>query len=125
MTSGIARNNTGENGSKGLTLSGMTFIVKINENVVSKLSDHTYFNLTADVSELFIVTYTNNTSGSVYAVGPNGNILDKVGDNGIPDFYATAASYSDPLEVVILSGNWTLIASISGLGNIHFIVAIS
>lgn len=123
-TPGTAPNNSGRGVSEGLSLSGMTIIVNIHKSINGSLSDGVLFHLSAGVNKIFLVIYSNNTTGVVYAIDPHGNIWDKVGDDIGLNFSAGAASYSDPPKVVILSGNWTLYASGSGQGNLHAILAI-
>lgn len=105
------------------TLAGLTIQMDKTVNIKGSFYRNLSFSLPSGVSEIYVILWSNGTSGNVYAIDPNSHqmltIQDDIGNN----YVTRGATFSDPPLLVIVAGNWNLEFSIRGYGNVHYLLA--
>ena len=106
------------------TLEGMKKIIDTTFANNGNKSNAIWVNMPSNVTEAFLVLFTNNTSGKVYVIDPNNHIMLNVNDQSGKNYSTGYAVFSDPPSVVLSPGKWVLRYNFIGSGNVHIILAI-
>jgi hypothetical protein len=89
---------------------------------VNTTTINTTFFLQKNVTEVVLKAYSNESSGTIFVLDPQGHQEIRVTIAQGNDTIYTDVAFSDPPYVVLLGGTWHLNASLSEVKSVHLMI---